>query len=156
MPSLVALRPLDPQVKLVNSTRLERMKEGPERRAASLRAERIDAVNLHYTDWTAGLVALFHRFERYCLAWDLQYEHVLRATLATGIDGVFSDWVDRMTDALRADSAEGAGGAGACPRRCPQAAPPPRSDGAAEGRPTSSEGRSLPPTTTRPSRRSAT
>lgn len=101
VPSLVALRPLDPQVKLVNSTRLERMKEGPERRAASLRAERIDAVNLHYTDWNAGLVALFHRFERYCLAWDLQYEHVLRATLATGVDGVFSDWVDRMTDALR-------------------------------------------------------
>ena len=84
VPSLVALRPLDPQVKLVNSTRLERMREGPERRAASLRAERIDAVNLHYTDWTAGLVALFHRFERYCLAWDLQYEHVLRATLANG------------------------------------------------------------------------
>jgi glycerophosphoryl diester phosphodiesterase len=25
---------------------------------------------------------------------------VLRATLATGVDGVFSDWVDRMTDAL--------------------------------------------------------
>jgi glycerophosphoryl diester phosphodiesterase len=100
VPSLVALRPLDPQVKLVNSTRLERMKEGPERRAALLRAERIDAVNLHYTDWNAGLVALFHRFERYCLAWDLQHEHLLRATLATGIDGVFSDWVDRMTDAL--------------------------------------------------------
>ena len=37
VPSLVALRPLDPQVKLVNSTRLDRMKEGPERRAATLR-----------------------------------------------------------------------------------------------------------------------
>ena len=68
---------LDPQVKLVNSTRLERMKEGTERRAAApsrCRAERIDAVNLHYTDWNAGLVALFHRFERFCLAWDLRYE----------------------------------------------------------------------------------
>lgn len=100
VPSLVALRSLDPQVKLVNSTRLERMKEGPERRAATLRAEGIDAVNLHYTDWSAGLVALFHRFERYCLAWDLQHEHLLRATLALGIDGVFSDWVDRMHAAL--------------------------------------------------------
>lgn len=100
VPSLVALRPLDPQVKLVNSTRLERMKEGPERRAASLRSERVDAVNLHYTDWNAGLVALFHRFDRYCLAWDLQYERLLRATLAMGIDAVFSDWVDRMTEAL--------------------------------------------------------
>jgi len=100
VPSLVAMRPVDPQVKLVNSTRLERMKEGPERRAATLRKERIDAVNLHHTDWNAGLVALFHRFERYCLAWDLQHEHLLRATLAMGVDGVFSDWVDRMHQAL--------------------------------------------------------
>jgi glycerophosphoryl diester phosphodiesterase len=100
--SLVALRPLDTQVKLVNSTRLERIKEGPERRAASLRAEGVDAINLHYTDWSAGLVALFHRFERYCLSWDLQHEHLLRAALALGVDGVFSDWVDRMHEALSA------------------------------------------------------
>ena len=100
--SLAALRPLDPQVKLVNSTRLERMKEGPERRAANLREAGIDGVNLHHTDWTAGLVALFHRFGRYCLAWDLQHEHLLRSTLALGMDGVFSDWVDRMRDALDA------------------------------------------------------
>ena len=99
--SLVALRPLDPDVKLVNSTRLERMKEGPERRAATLREERIDAVNLHHTDWNGGLVALFHRFDRACLAWDLQHEHLLRSTLALGMDGVFSDWVDRLHAALR-------------------------------------------------------
>ena len=100
VPSLVALRPLDPSVKLVNSTRLERIREGPERRAASLRAERIDAINMHHTDWNAGLVALFHRFERSCLSWDLQHEHLLRAALAMGVDGVFSDWVDRMHTAL--------------------------------------------------------
>ncbi len=100
VPSLVALRPLDPDVKLVNSTRLDRMKEGPERRAATLREEGIDAVNLRYPDWNGGLVALFHRFDRACLAWDLQHEHLLRATLALGMDGVFSDWVDRLHAAL--------------------------------------------------------
>jgi glycerophosphoryl diester phosphodiesterase len=98
--SLLALRPLDADVKLVNSTRLERMKEGPERRAATLRSEGIDAVNLHHTDWNGGLVALFHRFDRACLAWDLQHEHLLRATLALGMDGVYSDWVDRLHAAL--------------------------------------------------------
>jgi glycerophosphoryl diester phosphodiesterase len=76
------------------------MKEGPERRAATLRVEGIDAVNLHHTDWNGGLVALFHRFERACLAWDLQHEHLLQATLALGMDGVYSDWVDRMHAAL--------------------------------------------------------
>jgi glycerophosphoryl diester phosphodiesterase len=102
VPSLAALRRLDPQVRLVNSTRLDRIKEGPERRAATLREQHVDAINLHYSEWTGGLTALFHRFERYCLAWDLQHEHLLRQTLELGIDGVFSDWVDRMTDALAA------------------------------------------------------
>jgi glycerophosphoryl diester phosphodiesterase len=100
---LVALRPLDRDVKLVESTRLARMKEGPERRAAALRNAGVDAVNLHHTDWTGGLTTLFHRFGRYALAWDLQFDHVLRNALRMGIDGVFSDWVDRMNDAFAAE-----------------------------------------------------
>jgi glycerophosphoryl diester phosphodiesterase len=100
---VAALRDLDPDVKLVDSTRLLRMKEGPERRAALLAEHGVDAVNLHHTDWTGGLTTLFHRFNRYALAWDLQYEHALRSVLRMGIDGVFSDWVDRMNDAFRAE-----------------------------------------------------
>lgn len=104
---VAALRRLDPDVKLVDSTRLTRMKEGPERRAATLRNAGVDAVNLHHTDWTGGLTTLFHRFGRYTLAWDLQFDHVLRNALRMGIDGVFSDWVDRMVDAFQAESIEG-------------------------------------------------
>jgi glycerophosphoryl diester phosphodiesterase len=100
---LAELRSLHPDVKLVDSTRLNKIKEGPERRAATLGEHGIDAINLHHTDWTGGLTTLFHRFERFTLAWDLQYEHVLREVLRMGIDGVFSDWVDRMLDALRAE-----------------------------------------------------
>lgn len=100
---VATLRALDPQVRLVDSTRLSRMKEGPERRAALLADAGVDAVNLHHSDWTGGLTTLFHRFERYTLAWDLQYEHLLRNVLRMGIDGVFSDWVDRMTDAFSAE-----------------------------------------------------
>jgi glycerophosphoryl diester phosphodiesterase len=97
------LRSLHPDVKLVDSTRLERMKEGPERRAALLAEHGVDAVNLRYPDWTGGLTTLFHRFERYAFAWDLQYEHLLRTVLRMGIDGVYSDWVDRMVDAFAAE-----------------------------------------------------
>jgi len=93
-------RDIDRTVRLVDSTRLARIKEGPERRAATLRERGIDAINLHHSDWTGGLTTLFHRFERYALAWDLQHERVLRDVLRMGIDGVFSDWVDRMVDAL--------------------------------------------------------
>lgn len=100
---LVELRPQAPEVKLVNSTRLERLKEGPERRAAILAAEGIDAVNLHRTDWTGGLTTLFHRFERIAFGWDLQFEHQLRPALRMGLDGVYSDHVDVMVDAFKAE-----------------------------------------------------
>jgi glycerophosphoryl diester phosphodiesterase len=100
---LSRLRPYDETVRLVNSTRLSKMKEGPERRAANLAGLGIDAVNLHHTDWNGGLTTLFHRFRRICFGWDMQFEHQLRPALRMGIDGVFSDHVDVMVDAFRAE-----------------------------------------------------
>jgi glycerophosphoryl diester phosphodiesterase len=101
--SLLPLRSRLDGAKLVDSTRLSRIKEGPERRAATLASEGIAAINMHHTDWNGGLVTLFHRFEVCCIAWDLQFEHVLRPMFRMGIDGVHSDWVDRMMDAYRAE-----------------------------------------------------
>ena len=75
-------------VKLVDSTRLQRISEGPERRAATLAEHGIDGINMHHSDWNGGLVTLFHRFERRAFGWDLQHEHVLRPALRMGIDGV--------------------------------------------------------------------
>ncbi|HSS10090.1 MAG TPA: glycerophosphodiester phosphodiesterase [Acidimicrobiales bacterium] len=93
-------RSLSADVKLVNSTRLRRIKEGPERRAATLAEAGIDAINMHAGDWTGGLTTLFHRFERLAFAWDAQFERVLVALLRMGCDAVYSDHVDRMVDAL--------------------------------------------------------
>ena len=95
-------RGLADEVHLVDSTRLRKMKEGAERRAAQLSAAGIDAVNLHHTDWSRGLTTLFHRFERLAFAWDAQHERVLAQLFAMGIDAVYSDHVDRMVDALNA------------------------------------------------------
>jgi len=86
---------------LVDSTRLRHMRHGPERRAAQLRDAGIDAVNMHHSDWTGGLTTLFHRFERFALGWDAQHERVITGLAHIGIDGVFSDHVDRLVDALR-------------------------------------------------------
>jgi glycerophosphoryl diester phosphodiesterase len=104
-------RALDDDVHLVDSTRLRRMRQGPERRAAQLAHAGVDAVNLHWSDWTGGLTALFHRFERLCFAWDAQHERVLTAVLDMGVDGVYGDHVGRMVDAVqaRAERGEGAG-----------------------------------------------
>lgn len=100
--TVASWRGLHPSIRLVNSTRLERIEEGPERRAARLAAARIDAINLHQSDWTGGLTALFHRFGLVCLGWDAQHERQLDHLFRIGIDGVYSDHVDRMVTRARA------------------------------------------------------
>ncbi|MCD9623076.1 glycerophosphodiester phosphodiesterase [Rhabdothermincola salaria] len=95
-------RALSPSVKLVDSTRLKRMEGGAERHVARAAAAGLDAVNLHHSDWTGGLVALVHRFEMLALGWDVQFDRTIDNLLDTGIDGVFSDHVDRMMARIHA------------------------------------------------------
>ena len=81
---------------IVDSTRVRRMREGPERRAAAMAAVGIDAVNLPAKEWTGGLAALFHRFERLCFAWDVQHARLTAALRDMGLDGLYGDHVDRL------------------------------------------------------------
>lgn len=99
----MALRSTEPDARLVHSTRLDRIKEGPERRAATLAEAGIDGINLNRRDWNGGLVVLFHRFELVAFGWDMQFEHELREALRMGLDAVYSDYVDVMADAMKAE-----------------------------------------------------
>jgi len=83
-----------------DSTRLRRIGEGVERRAADLANAGVDALNMHWSDWSGGLVTLLHRFERAAFAWDLQQPRALAVILGMGIDAVYSDHVDRMMEAV--------------------------------------------------------
>jgi len=86
---------------LVHSTRLKSMVKGPERHAATLRDLGISTVNMPFSDWNGGLVALFHRFGIFGFGWNLQFPEVLVAGMRMGLDGIFSDWPDRATDAMK-------------------------------------------------------
>jgi len=98
-----SLLPLRGQgARLVDSTGLQRIKEGAERRAATLSANGIDALNMHHSDWSGGLVVLLHRFNRVAFGWDMQEPHILERSLRMGLDGVYCDFPDRMMDAYRA------------------------------------------------------
>ena len=90
-----------PLFKYVNSIRLAKMYEGPERRCANLAKNGIDVLNMHHTDWNGGLVALAHRFNVAAFSWDLQHTEQLCSALLMGVDAVYSDWPDRMCDAHR-------------------------------------------------------
>lgn len=89
------------EIHLVDSTRLAKIDEGPERRAMSLSDAGIEVINMHHSDWTGGLTTLFHRFGIECFGWDAQQPRILDGLLDMGIDAVYSDHVDRMVDALR-------------------------------------------------------
>ena len=97
-PDVELLRRLraEPAVKLVHSERRRAIAAPMERHAADLAEIGVDAMNMHHTEWTAGLVSLFQRFEIKAFAWDVQEVRQLRAALKLGIDAVYCDRPDRM------------------------------------------------------------
>ena len=95
---LVTCRDLMPSANLVHSTRLSRLRNGVERHCDELRNRGVTALNLHHSEWNGGTVVLCHRFGRLALAWDLQHREHMESALLMGIDAVYSNHVDMMTD----------------------------------------------------------
>ena len=93
---LVRLGNTAPAAHLVHSIRRRKVEIPLERHAAQLAERGIGVVNMHRSDWTAGLVGLFHRFEVQAFAWDAQEVRHLRELLAMDVDAVYSDHVARM------------------------------------------------------------
>ena len=89
-----------PDVRLVHSTRLDRLPRGPERHGADLAEAGIDAVNFHREDWNGGLTTLYHRFGLLAFGWDAQHTRHIAELVDAGIDAVYSDHVDRMVEVL--------------------------------------------------------
>ncbi len=98
--TLQAWRTVATEVRLVHSTRLNRLSHGPERHAADLAAAGIDAVNFHCEDWNGGLTTLYHRFGLLALGWDAQQVHQIAELIDAGIDALYGDHVDRITETL--------------------------------------------------------
>jgi glycerophosphoryl diester phosphodiesterase len=98
--TLIGWRQRWPGVHLVHSTAGRRMGHGHERHAATLAEHGIEVVNLHHTEWTGGHIAVYHRFERLAFAWDVQQPRQLDDLLDAGIDGLYSDHVDRLVEAV--------------------------------------------------------
>jgi glycerophosphoryl diester phosphodiesterase len=97
-PRVAVLESLRPEhaVRLVHSTSKRAITDPLERHAHQLSELGIDAMNLHHTEWSAGLVSLFHRFGLRAFAWDTQEARHIRAVLQMGIDAIYCDRPDRM------------------------------------------------------------
>lgn len=97
---LLRLREDAPDVHLVHSVRRQALTAPIERHASDLGTRGIDAMNMHHTEWSAGLVALFHKFDVKSFAWDTQEVRHLRAVVGMGIDALYCDRPDRMMAVL--------------------------------------------------------
>ena len=86
--------------RLVHSCPKDRLPVGVEQHARNLQMAGIDAMNFRHTEWTAGLVALFHRFEIKALAWDVQEVRHLKEMTRIGIDGLYCDRPNRMVETV--------------------------------------------------------
>jgi glycerophosphoryl diester phosphodiesterase len=114
---LSALRPTT-TARLVHSDRRDHIRTPLERHAYELSNLGVDAMNMHHSEWSAGLVALFHRFDVRAFAWDVQEVRHLRAVLRMRIDGLYCDRPDRMV----ATVGEWAAGESAGPDSAPESA----------------------------------
>jgi glycerophosphoryl diester phosphodiesterase len=101
-PLVETLRALRPHgdVRLVHSERRRAIGTPLERHASDLANDGIDAMNMHHTEWSGGLVSLFHRFDVRAFAWDVQEVRHLRAVLAMDVDAVYCDRPERMVSVV--------------------------------------------------------
>ncbi|HYT38579.1 MAG TPA: glycerophosphodiester phosphodiesterase [Acidimicrobiia bacterium] len=97
---LAAARRADPTVRLVHSMGRRAYGDALERHASTLARAGIAALNLRQAEWSLGLVTLAHRFDLLAFAWDAQEYRRIRAVLEMGVDGIYSDHVERMVAAV--------------------------------------------------------
>jgi glycerophosphoryl diester phosphodiesterase len=94
---LSAWRALDPDVHLAHSIRLA------ERSASSVRdvaAHGGEALNMRWPWWTRSFVRQVHEAGLLAFGYDAQSRFALGRCVSLGLDGVFSDHVDRMQRAI--------------------------------------------------------
>ena len=91
---------------LVHSRSRRALPQPLERHAADLAEAGIEVLNMHHSEWSTGLVTLFHRFDVRAFAWDVQEVRHIRAVLTMGIDALYCDHADRMVATVAEWSSE--------------------------------------------------
>ena len=99
---MAAWRSQAPECHLVESSNLAWMKEGLAARASALAAAEMDALNMHRTQWTDESVREVHAVGLQAFAWDAQNRSDISDLVILGVDGIYSDHVDRLVEAVRA------------------------------------------------------
>jgi glycerophosphoryl diester phosphodiesterase len=99
---LGALRGASPDVKLVCSTRPRRVPGGIEALVPELAASGVDVLNMHWRDWTTRFVDTVHGAGLLAFGWDAQDTRAISRLLELCVDGIYSDWPERLAAAIAA------------------------------------------------------
>ena len=91
-----------PEVQLVNSTHIDDMPDGLPARLAELRSIGVAVINLHGSEWTPERVEQVHGAGLLAFGWDAQSDHHIQRLVRMGIDGIYSDHVDRLVQGIAA------------------------------------------------------
>ena len=104
-PDLETVSSWRPQTRanLVHSTRYSKIAPQFESHAATLSSRGITAFNMPASEWSGGLIALYHRFSILCFAWNVQYTEAAKPLVSAGVDALYGDYVDRLVDVLHTD-----------------------------------------------------
>jgi glycerophosphoryl diester phosphodiesterase len=94
------LREANAVVRLVCSTRPRRIPEGVNSRIDRLAKLHMDALNMHWRDWSADRVQRCHAAGIAAFGWDAQEPLVMARLVGFGIDGIYSDFPDRLMAAI--------------------------------------------------------
>lgn len=73
--------------------------------AASLASAGASALNLHGSEWNAERVGVVHGTGLLAFGWDAQSEYHISRLVRLGVDGIYSDHVDRLMAAIGAPPA---------------------------------------------------
>lgn len=84
---------------LIHEAPLSAMPKGPERHASQLRAAGIDGQAMDFGQWTGGLTALFHRFDRLCVGRGATHVRMIREFVEMGVDSASSLKPERLDEA---------------------------------------------------------
>jgi glycerophosphoryl diester phosphodiesterase len=92
--------------RMVLSTHLEdlarQLAGGLAEAAVMLGGAGVGAINLHGSEWNADRVRLVHEAGLLAFGWDAQSEYHISRLIGLGVDGIYSDFVDRLVRAISA------------------------------------------------------
>ena len=84
---------------LIHEAPLAAMAKGPERHASQLRAVGVDGQAMAFGQWTGGLTALFHRFDRLCVGRSATHVRMIKEFVEMGVDSASSLNPERLDEA---------------------------------------------------------